>query len=200
MVDSLRPDIQAAKDKMQMRLGAGREIKRLPNYLWNGEVVHFMAAGQYGPGQGVVVLTDRRLLFLKDGMTRQATEDFPLDKIASVQWSAGMMWGSLTIFASGNKAEIERMDKRDGKQIADAVRSRLSARMAPSPVMPPPPVMPQPPMPQPPTAQPVHSASAPSPAGPDVYEQLRKLGELRDLGVVTGEEFEQKKRELLARI
>lgn len=35
---------------------------------------------------------------------------------------------------------------------------------------------------------------------PDVYEQLRKLGELRDLGVVTPEEFEQKKRELLARI
>jgi hypothetical protein len=36
--------------------------------------------------------------------------------------------------------------------------------------------------------------------GPDVYEQLRKLGELRDLGVVTPDEFGTKKRELLSRI
>jgi hypothetical protein len=196
VVDSLRPDIQAAKDKMQYRLGAGREIKRLTNYLWDGEVVHLMAAGQYGPGQGVVVLTDRRLLFLKDGMTRQATEDFPIDKIASVQWNAGMVLGSLTIFASGNKAEIERMDKKDGRQIADAVRSRLSTRTAQRPVMPQ--AMVQPPMP-PPMMRSTHPVPLP-PAEPDVYEQLRKLGELRDLGIVTTEEFEQKKRELLARI
>jgi hypothetical protein len=194
VVDNLRPDIQAAKDKMQHRLGAGREIKRLPNYLWNGEVVHLMAAGQYGPGMGVVVLTDRRLLFLKDGMTRQATEDFPIDKIASVQWSAGMVLGSLTIFASGNKAEIEQMNKKDGKQIADAVRNRLSMRM-PQHLPPPPPMMP----PQQ-VGLPVHIAPPAPVAEPDVYEQLRKLGELRDLGIVTGDEFEQKKRELLARI
>jgi hypothetical protein len=29
-----------------------------------------MAGGTYGPGIGLVVLTDRRLLFVKDGMTR----------------------------------------------------------------------------------------------------------------------------------
>ena len=34
----------------------------------------------------------------------------------------------------------------------------------------------------------------------DVSEQLRKLGELRDQGVISAEEFERKKAELLARI
>jgi uncharacterized membrane protein YeaQ/YmgE (transglycosylase-associated protein family) len=34
----------------------------------------------------------------------------------------------------------------------------------------------------------------------DVTEQLRKLGELRDQGVISDEEFERKKAELLARI
>jgi hypothetical protein len=34
----------------------------------------------------------------------------------------------------------------------------------------------------------------------DVTEQIRKLGELRDEGVLTDEEFETKKRELLARL
>src|SRR5262245_45493486 len=126
MAESLRADIQAAKDKMQVRFGAGRELKRLTNHLWEGETVHLMAAGRYGAGLGLVVLTDRRLLFVMDGMTRQTIEDFPLEKISSVQWSAGMVQGTLTVFASGNKADIDQIQKKDGKQIADAVRARLA--------------------------------------------------------------------------
>jgi hypothetical protein len=34
-------------------------------------------------------------------------------------------------------------------------------------------------------------------AGPDVYEQLKKLGELRDAGILTDEEFAAKKQVLL---
>ena len=132
MAESLRPDIQAAKDKMQTRLGAGREMKRLTNHLWESESVHLMAAGRYGGGTGLVVLTDRRLLFVMDGMTRQTIEDFPLDKVSSVQWSSGMVLGTLTVFASGNKADIDQMNKKDGKQIADTVRARL-ARSTPAP-------------------------------------------------------------------
>jgi hypothetical protein len=37
-------------------------------------------------------------------------------------------------------------------------------------------------------------------AGPDITDQLRKLGELRDAGVVTNTEFESKKAELLGRL
>lgn len=48
------------------------------------------------------------------------------------------------------------------------------------------------------------NVTAPSPSGsgqPDApLEQLRKLGELRDAGVVTAEEFEAKKVQLLGRI
>jgi hypothetical protein len=39
-----------------------------------------------------------------------------------------------------------------------------------------------------------------APAPPDVMTQLRQLGELRDLGVVTPEEFEAKKADLLRRL
>jgi Domain of unknown function (DUF4429)/Short C-terminal domain/Protein of unknown function (DUF2510) len=38
------------------------------------------------------------------------------------------------------------------------------------------------------------------PAQPDVTDQLKKLAELRDAGVLTTEEFESKKAELLARL
>lgn len=39
-----------------------------------------------------------------------------------------------------------------------------------------------------------------SPSAPDPFEQLRKLGELRDAGILTPEEFEAKKEQILNRM
>ena len=79
----LRTDIEAAKQKMRTKVGSGREIKKLTSYLWDNETVNLMAGGTYGAGTGLVVLTDRRLLFLKDGVLSKTTEDFPMEKISS---------------------------------------------------------------------------------------------------------------------
>jgi len=57
-----------------------------------------------------------------------------------------------------------------------------------------PPPPPQYAPPQPPYAQP---APPPAPAPDDVYAQLRKLGELKDAGILTEEEFTAKKAKLL---
>lgn len=54
--------------------------------------------------------------------------------------------------------------------------------------------------PQPPVATPPPPAQAPG-AGPDMarrIEQLTQLGELRDAGVLTAEEFETQKAQILA--
>lgn len=176
MADQLRADIEAAKNKTETRIGAGRELRKLETYLWDTETVQLLAAGTYGPGTGLVALTDRRLLFIKDGVMSKTIEDFPVDKISSVQWSSGLLMGSLIVFASGNKAEIKNMSKKDGQQIADAIRGRLSPR-------------PGPPAP-----------AIANQSSDDVYDSLRKLGELRDAGILSPEEFEAKKRELLSRL
>jgi hypothetical protein len=178
--DEVRPDILTAIGKMSFKMGSKREIKRLPEHLWENERVDLLTGGTYGSGTGVLVLTDRRLLFLKDGVMSKTSEDFPLEKISSIQWSTGMLLGKITVFASGNKAEILNVQKQDGKMITDAVRARTAGgTSAPSEV--PAPV-------------------APPASGPDVYEQLRKLGELHQAGVLTDEEFTVKKQQLLDQI
>jgi hypothetical protein len=179
MADEMRPDIAAAKSRMKVTLGSKREMKRLPEHLWEGETVAQMTGGTYGNGTGLVVLTDRRLFFFQDGVMSKKSEDFPFAKISSVQWSSGMMFGSIVIFASGNKAEISNVDKKDGKAMVDTVRGMLSAVEAS-------------------TAAP-SSASSSAPAV-SLIDQIRQLGELRDAGIVTPEEFEAKKTELLARM
>ncbi|MGI5486040.1 SHOCT domain-containing protein [Microtetraspora malaysiensis] len=174
-----RPDIQAAADRMATKFGSRREIRHLVDYLVEGEAVEQMAGGTFGPGIGLVVLTDRRLLFVKDGLVAKVAEDFMVGKISSVQWDPGSSHGTLTVTSSGDKAEIENIHNNDGARIADAIQHRLSsARSAASP------------------------APAPTPVSgeDDVFEALRKLGELRDKGVITDAEFAAKKAELLARI
>jgi Bacterial PH domain/Short C-terminal domain len=176
--DELRPDIEAARARMRTKLGSGKEIKRLVGYLWEDEHVERMTKGSYGTGTGLLVLTDRRLLFLKEGMTKK-TEDFPLEKVSSVQWSSGLGLGTITIFASGNKAEVKNVNKDDGKEMTDHVRHRLSA---------------------PKSAAVPKAVEQTAAGGADIPDQIRKLGELRDAGVLTAEEFEGKKAELLSRM
>jgi Bacterial PH domain len=78
--DELRADIAAARARMRTKVGGGKEIKRLVGHLWEDEHVERMTTGSYGAGTGLLVLTDRRLLFVKEGMTKK-TEDFPLENI-----------------------------------------------------------------------------------------------------------------------
>lgn len=48
--------------------------------------------------------------------------------------------------------------------------------------------------------QPAYAPVPSAPTPPDVPDQIRKLGELRDAGLLTTAEFESKKAELLARL
>jgi hypothetical protein len=72
------------------------------------------------------------------------------------------------------------VNKADGKEMTDHVRHRLSA-------------------PKPSTAT-SGDQSAVASTAMDIPDQIRKLGELRDSGMVTPEEFEAKKAELLGRM
>jgi hypothetical protein len=175
----LRPDIEAAKAQMPKHLGSGREIKKLVEHLWEGETIERMVGGTYGKGNGLLVLTDRRVLFLIHGVMSQQTEDFPIERISSIQWSSGMLMGTITIYASGNKAEIKNVEKGAGKTLVETVRDRIANRTAPT---------------MPPTVAPAAAGHG------DVFEQIRKLGELRDAGILTDEEFVAKKTELMGRL
>jgi len=175
----LRPDIKAAKSKMGVKFGSGREIKKLVEYISDQETVEVMAAGQYGGGQGLVVQTTARLLFLKDGRMKQTIEDFPISKISSVQWSGAMMTGKLLIFASGNKAEITNIAKQDGKVMADRLRDLISDVPAAAP------------------APPVAPTQIQTTPASSVADELSKLAELKDSGVLSDEEFAEQKARLL---
>lgn len=176
--------IEKLAKKLNSKMLVRKELKKLPGMLHESEQVLNLVQGEYEGHQGLIVATDRRVMFINEGMVRSDREDFPYERISSVQCSTGMISGKLILFASGNKAEIANvMPKQQANTLADLIRHRI----APGATEPPP------------------AAAAPQQNGgaaaqPDVYDQLRKLGELRDAGVLTDEEFAAKKTLLLAEI
>lgn len=131
--------------------------------------------GVYGGGNGLVVVTDRRVMFVLEGLAKSRLEDFPYERISSVQTEKGVINGKMIIFASGNKAEISSLTKGLVTEIGDYIRDRIAK------------------------AQKVSSAATPAPpAATDPIDRLKKLAELRDAGVLSPEEFEEQKAKILA--
>jgi hypothetical protein len=172
---NVRPDIDAAAEKLSSTVGAKREIQRLPEVLWEGETVELLATGVYGKGNGLLAMTNQRLIFYFHGVMSQKVEDFPYSRISSVQWSGGMLMGTLTVFASGNKAEIKQVPKDQGKTLADQLRQRISGGAPSAPAQP---------------------APAAAPAG-DIASRLATLDQLRAAGAITDEEYRDRRTKIL---
>ncbi|MDT3395448.1 PH domain-containing protein [Streptomyces sp. B1866] len=172
---SVRPDIDAAAERLSNTVGSKREINKLPEVLWEGETVDMLATGIYGKGNGLIAMTNLRLIFLKHGVMSQQLEDFPYGKISSVQWQGGMMFGTLTVFASGNKAEIKQIPKADGKALADKLRMLIAQGGAPAP------------------------AGVPAPAvpGQDIAGRLATLDQLRAAGAISDAEYQDRRAKIL---
>ena len=176
-----RPDVAAAIARMGWKFGGRRELRKLSEHLHAGETVRFIAQGTYENDEGIVVLTDQRLLFLFHGVMRQRLEDFPLRLITSVQTKSSLSRGEMKVFLSGNAAVISRVLKSDLDPLANSVRQGMAAQHSSSRAE---------------SASPLPAVQA----GPDPMDQLARLAKLREAGILTEAEYAAKKAELLGRI
>lgn len=152
-----------------------KELRELPAILWDDEDVLDVVQGIYENGTGILVATQKRLVFVDKGwLYGLRVEDFSLDKISSIQYETGLVFGSITIFTSGNKAVIKQVEKGRVRTFAESVRARISSKAAQS-------ILPD-------AAQPVTTA---------VSTELETLAGLKERGLLTDEEFAAAKRRLL---
>jgi len=149
-----------------------KEINELPQILAEGETIDNIAQGSYNNGQGILVSTNRRLVFVDKGLLYGLkVEDFPLDKITTIQYETGLLLGEIKIHTSGNIAKIDNVEKVNARAFAEFVRNKLS--------------------------QPRETTTPIIKNQPDVYDQLEKLAKLKEQGVLTQEEFDAQKKKLL---
>ena len=172
-LEQIRKQIESLEG-VEKLLGS-REIKELPKILHEGEHIEGLVQGWYENGTGLLVSTNKRLLFVDKGLVAGVrVEDFPYDKISSIQYKTGLVFGEITIFASGNKAEIKQVEKSRTRAFAEYVRAKAGAPSAPE-----------------------TAPTAPPPAADDTVSKLERLAELKAKGILTEEEFAQQKKKLL---
>lgn len=153
--------------------GVGRELRNLAGMLSPDEFVLDLIQGAYANQTGLLIRTTKRVMFFAKGLVTTKVEEFSLDKITSVQYTTGLMLGEITLFASGNKAEIKSTIKAYTKPFVDALRSQLE------------------------------SGTLLSRPGRDSQEstgalvELERLAGMKERGLLTDEEFTAAKRKVL---
>ncbi|HTK64709.1 MAG TPA: thermonuclease family protein [Pseudonocardia sp.] len=119
----LRPDITVAAAKLTSGFDVSRELRQLGALLRDGEIVHRLAAGVYGSGGGLLAVTNRRVLLLRDGRGGQASEGFPLELLTSVEWVAGPARGTIIVGDADNTAELTQVEPVEGASVVKLIRS-----------------------------------------------------------------------------
>jgi hypothetical protein len=143
--------------------------------LRGAERVIILGQGQYEKKQGLIVLTDERLFFFEKSLGSETVEEFGLGSISSLSVSKKMTGEALQVHASGNAAEIKSMMHGQADAVARAFRSLKQAGLS-------------------------GVGSVAASGANDPIEQLERLASLRDKGILSYEEFETKKAELLNRM
>ena len=175
-LEEIKSTIQNLKlDNISSFLGR-KEINELPDILAANEQVDNIIQGIYNEGLGILVSTDRRLVFVDKGLLYGIkVEDFPLDKITSIQYETGILFGKVKIHTSGNIAAIEQVDKTAARKFSEFVREKMSTPKQSTVV--------------------VMASSE-----PDILGQLEKLGQLKEKGILSVEEFAEQKQKLLQKL
>lgn len=157
-------------------------VERAKDHLDPGETVLISAMGAYETkimGQdsirnGVLIATELRVLFFAKKIGGHEIESFPLKNISSFESGKNLMGGTITFYASNNRVHV--------KWIVPAASADVFLQVVRKGMHDNPP------------------AAASQPAGVDVLAKIQKLGELHAAGVLTDEEFSNKKAELLTQI
>jgi len=158
------------------RLFGRKEIRHLRNLLYATENVVELGQGQYDGKQGLLVLTTERLFFFEKSLGSETVEEFAVPSITSMTVNKKLTGEQLVVQASGNQSEIKGMMHGQADALVRAFRN-LKQSQQPS--------------------QPAHSTAAPA---DDPLAQIERLAELRDKGVISDEEFNAKKTELMGRL
>lgn len=155
--------------------GTNKEIQELPKLLHEGEIILYATSGLLDGNTWLIVCTDKRLLFLDKGMIFGIkTLEFRLDKINSVSAYKGMIFGELKISHGSATMTVKNVEKATVQKMVDVIHKAIDDYGNPT--------------------TPTQNQQA---AQLDPYEEVKKLKELLDMGIISDKEFELKKNELL---
>lgn len=119
---------------------------------------------------GIFLATDRRLFFYGKRTFGFDSESFPYSNISSIEFGKKAMGYTLSFYASGNKVNMKWINSGDVSSLVEYVKVKMNEKNN-------------------------HNFSAEKKA--TAVEQVKEMKELLDMGIISLDEFEMKKKDLL---
>lgn len=154
--------------------GTKKEVKALPNILADDEIVQYATSGLVDANTVLMVLTNVRILFIDKGLIYgiKSTE-IPLDMVNAVNYKKGMILGEISITNGAQTTLVQNVDKQTAPYMVTKIKEARAKFMQPKQVAP---------------------AAAPEKS---IADQLHELKSLVDDGILTDDEFNAKKKQIL---
>ncbi len=126
-----------------------------------------------------LIVTDRRVIFWGRGLMSDSSDAFLLADIASVEGEQGLLLGEITLNVAGAKERCANIPKADVPIATEMIRKQINQART--------------------NARGLPQSAAP-PMTESIPDQIRTLADLKNSGILTAEEFEAKKKDLLSRM
>lgn len=122
---------------------------------------------------GIFIATNKRVVFYAKRMFGYDLEVFPYSNISSIEMSKGFTGHTISLFASGNKVHMKWITTGEIQKFVDYIKGNIGKKQA---------------------------SEAQGASQSNIPEQIKQLAELKEEGILTEEEFQSKKKELLAKL
>ncbi|MCJ7647612.1 MAG: PH domain-containing protein [Candidatus Lokiarchaeota archaeon] len=121
-------NLDGAQHIKKLNIHKREDVKELPGILQDDEKIEKFAGGFYDNRTGVIVATDQRFLFIyKTVFSGVKVKDYPYERINSVEYNQGLIYGGLQLFFKDYLIEIKSIDKTLVKGIFDYIRSKIGS-------------------------------------------------------------------------
>nr|WP_315034451.1 PH domain-containing protein [uncultured Chryseobacterium sp.] len=197
-LDEIKDQIVALNARLSVL--ANEEVNELDRVLDQDESLLAIAECIYlqNNREGIVFATQRRVVFIdKKILGGVVRNEFPIREIISIDHIENLLYSILKVNIKGASAEFKLHNKNDGRTFSTIVNGKVQ---------------------YPETYQKPHSEnvqafqqnipglvqeevySGRKESSENIFEQLEKLGKLREIGVLTEEEFTVQKKKLLDKL
>ena len=174
--DEIQREIDALETKDEW--GTSREIKMLPDLLREDETIKALCSGQKRklPSGNLVnillVCTDKRLLMIDKGLFLSKTDDISLKDVTGIERKDGIIFSKIIIRTNSKKTlKLRHIDKAAAQSLCSEVQNGKEVNV---------------------TIEKDFCDKKDS-----IAQELKELKELLDEGVLTQDEFDAKKKQLL---
>lgn len=161
------------KAKKGVFVGVSGSLSLFEKQLQENEDPLIIVQGNFDDKSGILAATSKRVMVISKFLFSSTSKDIPYTKITSVVLDNGLIQSTIKVEYSGGKIEVKSVDKTAAKLMVELINSKANEK--------------------------INQDTTP-PSKDDAFDKLKKLGMLRDSGVLTEQEFIEQKIKLLGEL